>query len=435
MSTIHDGDDLIRRDRAVEHVLSLRSALVDGLGTESVALDRIAGRVLADPVAAPADAPPADFATMDGYAFDATGSYPFRLREGETFPEDEAAAIDAGEAVRIATGGRLPDGANAVIKREDATVEDGVLAAGPDVDPGTYVYGRASNVAAGETLFEPGERLAPRDAILLGDLGLETVAVRERFSVGLLATGTEIHEGRSRDLDSAMLANLIRSWGHEPTYEGSVPDDFERVRDRVADLAATHDVVVTTGGTSVGRKDYAVRALAALGDVLFHRVRIRPGKPLAAARLSDHDAVGLAVPGKPVGAHAVTTLVARPLFVGRPEPLPTVPATLARDVGLGPEGFDYVVPVTLTGGDGAVERGAADLEAGNDTHDGGTGGPGREAMPLGHVDSPLSVYEGTFDPSVLSSSTRATRADGFVVTREALSTGDEVSVVPYAAVE
>ncbi|TKX77029.1 molybdopterin molybdenumtransferase MoeA, partial [Halorubrum sp. SD626R] len=226
-------------------------------------------------------------------------------------------------------------------------------------------------------------------------------------SVGLLATGTEIHEGRHTDLDSPMLAGLVDGWGGEATYEGTVPDEYDRVRDRIAGLADEHDVVMTTGGTSVGDKDYVVRALRELGTVLFHRVALRPGKPIAVATLDERDAVVFAIPGKPVGAHAVTSLVARPFFTGSTA-LPTVDAAMTSDVGIAVPGFTYAVPVTLADG---------------------------EALPLGHVDSPLSVYEEAFDPSVLSSSTRATRADGFVLTESALSAGEAVDVVPYPVVE
>jgi molybdopterin molybdotransferase len=202
-----------------------------------------------------------------------------------------------------------------------------------------------------------------------------------------------------------MLTGLVRAWGHEATYEGTVPDEDERVEDAIADLADRHDVVLTTGGTSVGHKDYVIRALNDLGEVQFHRVRVRPGKPIALASLPD--AVAFAIPGKPLGAHTITTLVARPFFTGETA-LPTVEATFARDLAMGPEGFEYVVPVTLDDG---------------------------EATPLGHVDSPLSVYEDVFDPSVLSSSTRATRAEGFVITEDALTAGERVAVATYPAVE
>ena len=415
---MHDHDDMLDRSTAVDRVLGLREASLPTRDTERVTLDEVGGRVLAESVVAEADAPAESRSTMDGFAFDATDDYPFTLREHEVFPESDAGEVAAGEAARVATGAPVPRGANAVIKREDATVEDGELRAGPDVAPGTYVYERGSNFHAGDELFASGTRLGPKDAILLGDLGHETVAVYERLSVGVVATGTEIHEGVSRDLDSAMLQGLVRAWGHDATYEGSAPDEYDRVESLVAETARNHDVVVTTGGTSVGHKDHVVRALSELGEVLFHRVRVRPGKPIAVARLPDHDAVAFAIPGKPVGAHTIATLVARPFFTGDTT-LPTVEATLARDVGLGPSGFEYVVPVTLAAGDAE--------DAGDEEE--------TEAMPLGHADSPLSVYTDTFDPSVLSSSTRATRADGVVVTTEPLSAGDAVQVVPYSVLE
>ena len=402
----HDHADLLPRADAVERALAQRSRALDRLDTEVVGIDDLAGRVLAEPVAAETDQPPHSYATMDGYAVDATEGYPLTVVDREVFPEDDPGSIDAGETVKVATGAAVPEEANAVLKIEEASVEGDELS-GTDLDPGTYVYERGSNVAAGEELFAAGERLSPKDAVLLRDLGVEEVPVRERLSVGLLATGTEIHEGRIDDLDSPMLAGLVESWGHDATYEGTVPDDYDTVEDRVAALAADHDVVLTTGGTSVGKKDYVIRVLDELGDLDFHRVAVRPGKPIAMADLPDFDATAFAIPGKPVGAHTITALVARPFFTGRTD-LPTVPAEFAVDLGLGPEGFEYAVPVTL---------------------DGGT------ATPLGHVDSPLAVYEDTFDPSVLSSSTRATRADGFVRTEEPLDAGEQVRVVRYESVE
>ena len=402
----HDGADLIDVDGAVDRVLALRTEWLPRLETEQVPLDEIAGRTLAEPISAPIDVPAQSHATMDGFAFDATDEYPLDVVETPVFPEDEPAALEAGTAVRIATGSPLPPSANAVLKREKATVENGQLT-GPDLEPGTYVYERGSNVAEGEALFDAGDRLGAKDALLLGDLEIETVPVTKRLSVGLLATGTEIHEGRHRDLDSPMLAGLVRSWGHEATYEGSVPDIDDRVEERIAELADEYDVVITTGGTSVGDKDYVIRSLDALGNVLFHRVRLRPGKPIAVAELPDHDAVAFAIPGKPIGAHLVTSLVARPFFTGETA-LPTVAAQMARDVDISTAGFTYGIPVTLEDG---------------------------VAMPLGHVDSPLSIYEETFDPSVLSSSTRASQADGIVITTDGVTADEQVRVVPYPVLE
>jgi len=404
----HDHESMLTRSDAAAEVLDLLDdVLSDRETTEQHIEDGAAGRLLAETVTASRDVPAHDHATMDGFAIDATESYPLTVADAEIFPEDEPPSMAPGEAVRIATGAPLPERANAVLKVEEATVDDGELT-GTELEPGTYAYERGSNVSAGERLFSAGERLSAKDLILLRDLGLERVEVHEPFSAGLLATGSEIHEEKTADLDSPMLSALVRSWGHDAAIEGTVLDEYDRTRDRIARLADEHDVVITTGGTSVGEKDYVIRALESLGEVLFHRVRIRPGKPIAVARLPDHDAVAFAIPGKPVGAHTVATLVMRPFFVGETGPLSTVDATLASDVGIGTSGFEYAVPVTVDEG---------------------------EATPLGHVDSPLEVYDETFDPSVLSSSTRATRADGIVITETDLSAGESIRVVPYPAIE
>lgn len=402
-----DYPELVWRDDAVSTVLELRDAALADHGIETVALDRVRGRVLADDITAEDDAPPVSRATMDGYAIDAEADYPLTVTDEEVFPEDEPGALDAGRAQEIATGAPLPAGADAVLKREEATVEAGELS-GPDLASGTYVYERGRNYRAGETLFAAGERLGPRDAILLGDLGVESVPVRERFTAGVVATGTEIHEGRTRDLDSPMLAGLIESWGHTAAYEGSAPDEYDKVESLLAATAAEYDVVVSTGGTSVGHKDHVITALQELGEVQFHKVRVRPGKPIAFATLPEYDATAIAIPGKPIGAHIIATLVMGPYFTGRSGPYPSVTATCSVDVALGPDGFEYVIPVTVD--DGVAE-------------------------PLGHESSPLSVYEETFDPSVLSSSTRTSRADGIVITTQDLDAGDRVDVVPYDVLE
>jgi len=398
------GQELIQRTDAVDRVLDVRDRTLDVHPTETVPVDRIGGRVLATPITATADIPPFDYATMDGYAFDAADAYPLDIVDVDVYPEDDPPELDDGSAIEIATGAPLPAGANAVLKYEAATV-DGDRLRGPPIEPGTATYRRGSNVEAGTGVFDRGERLGPKDAVFLRDLGRETVEVVEPLSVGVLATGSEIHEDRQSDLDSPMLQGLVRSWGHDATFEGTVPDDYERVKATIRRLGDRHDVVLTTGGTSVGKKDYVVRALGDTGTVEFHRVRLRPGKPIAFASLPD--SVVFAIPGKPVGAHTVASLVVRPFFTGRRD-LPTRQRPIARDVDLGRGGFEYAVPVVLSEG---------------------------EAMPLGHVDSPLRVYDREFDASVLSSSTRATQADGCVLTETALKAGEDVGVVPYAAIQ
>lgn len=146
-----------------------------------------------------------------------------------------------------------------------------------------------------------------------------------------------------------------------------------------------------------------IRVLEELEEVLFHRMRVRPGKPIAVACLDQYDTVAFAIPGKPVSAQTITTLVMRPFFTGADALLPSTERAVTCNLDVAVEGFEYVVPVVV---DGA------------------------RAVPLGHVDSALSVYDDTFDPSVLSSSTWATRADRFFITERGVAAGETVDVVP-----
>ncbi|WP_049997013.1 molybdopterin molybdotransferase MoeA [Halococcus sediminicola] len=393
-------ESLTRTD-AVERLLVRRTAALDALSTEDVIIDALAGRTLATDVRAPEDVPPHDYATMDGFAVATDDESPAVVRE--VFPEDAPPELDAGEAARIATGAPLPARTDAVLKREDATVENDHVS-GPELAPGTNVSPRGGTARAGEVLFEAGTRLAPRHAALLCDVGIDQVNVHERFSVAIVATGTEIHEGRQPDRDSAFLAGLVREWGHEPTVLESVPDDSETVRHAIESAAEDYDVVLTTGGTSVGSADHVATVLGA-HDPLFESVRLRPGRPVMAAVVDGALAIGF--PGKPLAAHTAAVLVARPFFTGE-QRLPSIAAALSHRVELPDDGLEYAVPVVL---DDDV------------------------AVPLGHAESALRIYDERFAPGLVSANTRVTTADGIVLAEHSLDAGESVKVVPYRVLE
>jgi molybdopterin molybdotransferase len=394
--------ELPSRSVAVERIVECRSTALANAATERVELDAIAGRALAADVHAPRDVPPHDYATMDGYAAAAGDDPPLAVVD-EVAPEDGPPEIDPGEAVRIATGAPLPPQADAVLKRENATVADGQLSTwNPAV--GTSVHRQGTTATANERLFAAGDRLAPRHAALCRDVGLDTVPVRERFAVGIVATGSEIHGGRQPDRDSEFLANLVRRWGHDPATPETVPDDPAAVRETIESAAADQDVVLTTGGTSVGTADH-VSSVLADHDPLFEGVRLRPGRPVTAAVVDDTPVVAL--PGKPIAAHTAAVLVARPLFAGRTD-LPTVTAVPEQRVEMPDADREYAVPVVLDDG---------------------------RATALGHVDSSLPLYEDHFAPGLVAASTRMTLADGFVLTETALEPDEPVAVVPYSTVE
>jgi molybdopterin molybdotransferase len=369
---------------------------------EQVAPDAVADRTTARTVTAPADVPARPFATMDGFAL-STGDDGPRSVAGQVGPADDPDSLGEDAAVRVDTGAPLPARADAVVPVEDATVTDGRLDA-PALAPATNVYPAGATAAADEVLFPAGTRLAPRHAALLRDVGVDSVPVRPRLSVGVLATGTEIYRGEQPDRDSDVLANLFRRWGHEPTVLSPVPDERGLVEAAVGRAVADHDVVVTSGGTSAGAGDHVGRVLAP-HDPLFAGVALRPGRPATAAVVDGTPVCAL--PGKPLAAHAAAALVLRPAFTGERGDATTA-ATVDSDVALPAADVEYAVPVALDDG---------------------------RAVPVGQGDDPAALYGSRFRPGRVASSTRCTLADGLVVTRDPLVAGESVAVTPYEVVE
>lgn len=429
MSPAPSSGPLARRD-ALDRVRALRQRALDERDAATAGLDAVGGRTLAEPVTAPRAVPPHDYATMDGYAFataDAEGGAWLVITDSVA-PEDDPPELAPGEAVRIATGAPLPARADAVVKQEHAAVDadavpDAGVGADVDIDDdaagarlsapalpaGTHVHPAGTTASEGEELFAAGDRLAPRHAALLRDVGVERVTVHRRFSVGVLATGTEIHEGRQPDRDSDFLVGLLRRWGHDPTVLEAVPDDEATVRTAIEDAATDFAAVVTTGGTSVGGADHVASVLHR-HDVSFAGVALRPGRPVAAATVAGTPV--FALPGKPLAAHTAFVLVVAPFFAGD-RPLATVPATPSVRVGLpdradAHEPTEYAIPVVLDGD---------------------------RAVPLGHDSSSLGLYSERFRPGRVSASTRTTLADGLAVTDVPLDPAASVAVVPYPVVE
>lgn len=394
-------------DAAVDRVTQLRARLFENRGTERARLDELAGRVLAETVVADRDVPTISQATMDGFAVATGDEPPLAVRDVDAGPGDDPPDHEPGTANRVATGGPVPVGADAVIPVEETSIEDGSLVA-VDASENQHVLPRGSVVAAGETVLPAGRTLAPRDAVVLRELECDRVPVARRLSVGLLATGTEIHEGREPDRDSEMLAGLVRSWGGDATLGGSVPDDPDRVRERVTGLASEHDVVLTTGGTGFSRADETGRALDEGAEVHVESAPIRPGSNATVAWLADERAVVTSLPGKPGAAFASALLFVRPLVVGETR-LPALEAAAAVDLSVPDAGMTFVVPVEFEG------------EA--------------TVVPLGHPASSIRLYGDRFRPHRVASCVNLSVADGVVLRREDVSAGETVRVVPYGAVE
>ncbi len=289
---------------------------VQPLAPEPVELERAAGRVLAEPARALVDLPPFRSSAMDGYAVrsaDTPGTLPvvFRIAAGLPAPRP----LEAAEAMAIATGGVVPDGADAVIPHERVVEQDNSVDIPTRVATGDNVRGVGGDVAAGGLVVEAGMRLGPAQIGALAAAGVAEVVCARRPQAAVLTTGTELRPpgsslgpGEVYEANGVMLAAQLETAGAEVRRLESVADDEDAHR-RALEQGLESDVLVTSGGVSVGPHDLVRRIEQELGvEEIFWRVAVRPGKPVSFGVRGTTLVFGL--PGNPV-----STLVGCELFV------------------------------------------------------------------------------------------------------------------------
>jgi molybdopterin molybdotransferase len=305
---------MISIDEALELVL-------DGLlplGVERVPLAEAAGRVAAEPAASAVDLPPFDRSAMDGYAVRAADTAPgvaLRLAGGVAAGEVATAELEPGTAARVSTGAALPPGADTVLQSELAEEQDGRVTPARSLAPGTHVRYRGEDLHAGFVLAEPGDVLSLPRISALASAGVGEVAVYRRPRLDVIVTGSELlplgappEPGRIHESNGLMIRLLAARAGAEVSDQGVIGDD------RDATIAAVQkglgaDVLVVSGGVSVGPHDHVKPAFEACGvEEVFWRVKIKPGKPLWFGRRGDTLVFGL--PGNPL-----STIVCFSVFI------------------------------------------------------------------------------------------------------------------------
>jgi molybdopterin molybdotransferase len=287
---------------------------------EAIALADAAGRVLVEPrVIARVDVPPFANSAMDGYAIraaDAPG--PLTLTGEIAAGAAELPAVTAGTAVRIMTGAPMPPGADSVVPLEEAVeAVEGVTVPG-SVQPGAHVRAAAHDTRAGDEICLPGA-LTPAGIAVLASLGIGSVDVRRRPVVAVLSTGDELagpgqalRPGQIHDANSPALAAAVVEAGGQPLTLARAGDERGAIERALADAAARADLVVTSGGVSVGRHDHVREVLEERGQLGFWRIAVQPGKPLAVGELDTTTVIGL--PGNPVSALVTFELFVRPFI-------------------------------------------------------------------------------------------------------------------------
>ncbi|MGB5624131.1 MAG: molybdopterin molybdotransferase MoeA [Woeseiaceae bacterium] len=301
---------MLTTDEAREAILSSMPAFV----TEMTPLDQANGRVLRQTVHAERDQPPFDRVMMDGIALRfadfASGIRHFPIQAMQA-AGDEALVLKSGRCIEIMTGASLPQNADCIVPVERISVEDGVAVVEEDyaAESGRFIHARASDHAIGAHLLTPGKRISPLDIAIIASSGLTEIEASRRPVIRVISTGNElVPAGKPIEPHQIRLSNgpaiqaMLRARGYADCNHDHLVDDLEVLRERIADHLEIADVLILSGGVSMGKADYVPEVLAALGvKVVFHKVSQRPGKPMWFG-LGPNGQVVFALPGNPVSA-------------------------------------------------------------------------------------------------------------------------------------
>lgn len=343
--------------------------------TESVKLAAARGRVLAADVIASLDLPPFDNSAVDGYAVrhrDLAAQSETRLAIGGRLTAGSAAAkpVGRGEAIRIFTGAPMPNGADTVFMQEDVRAESDAVIVPAGLKAGANRRIAGEDVRKGSVVLPAGRRLAAQDVALAAAVGLTTLQVRRRVRVALFSTGDEIVEpGEPRpaaalyDANRTLLDGMLEHLGAEVTDLGIIKDDPTALEKAIAAAAKNHDLVLTSGGVSTGEADHVRSAVEKVGRLVFWRVAIKPGRPVAMGVIrgasAGDGAAFVGLPGNPVAAFVTFARVVRPLLLrlagANPEPLTALPVRLAFPYKKKTGRREYVRVALRPGADGIIE--------------------------------------------------------------------------------
>ena len=343
-------------------------------GIEVLPLDQALGRISAENLPAPHNLPEFSRSTMDGYAvradstFGASESNPAFLTVNHTVAMGESPTftIGPGEACRISTGGMLPNGSDSVVMIEHTEALDRTtIEIYRSVAPGQHVVEEGEDFSKDAIVLQKGQQLRSQEIGLLAAFGIETLAVYRRPIVGILSTGDEIvpidrhpQPGQIRDINSYTLAGQVAAGGGIPVAHGIVADDRDLLYDLCGRALDCSDMLLISGGSSVGTRDYTIEILSALpaSKILVHGISIRPGKPTILARTQNKAVWGL--PGHVTSAMVVFDAVVRPFLEHMAGRRPrtrrrlAVPARLNRNLASAQGRTDFVRVRLITKDDG-----------------------------------------------------------------------------------
>jgi len=344
-------------------------------GSEKVPLREAVGRVVAADIVAPLHLPPFDNSAVDGYAVrpeDLDGERERRLVVIDRVAAGHAGTrqLKPGEAVRIFTGAPMPPGADTVFMQEDCRLDGDHVVVPPGLQRGANRRLAGEDICAGAVALRAGRRLSAADVALAAALGLTALDVTRRVRVALFSTGDEIAEpglplagAALYDSNRYLLHELIRRFGGAVTDLGILRDEPKALARAITAAADSHDLVLTSGGVSTGEADYVRGVIESIGRIVFWRVAIKPGRPVAmgviAGSKSGEGAAFVGLPGNPVAVFVTFVRVVRPLLLrlagALPEPLVALPARAAFSYKKRKGRREYVRVTLRRAADGAAE--------------------------------------------------------------------------------
>ena len=356
----------------MERLIGERVAPVEG--TERVGLHAARGRVTAADAPAPIDLPPFDNSAVDGYAvrhadLKRDGDTRLAVAGRLTAGERKAFTIKPGQAIRIFTGAAMPAGADTVFMQEDVTVEGDTVSVPKGLKLGANRRLAGEDLPAGQVALQAGTVLEPQHIALAAALGITEIEVRRRLKVAIFSTGDEVVEpGAARggaaiyDANRYLLGEMLERFGAAVTDLGILPDDPERLAAALRAAAAGHDLVLTSGGVSTGEADHVRSAVERIGSLVFWRVAIKPGRPVAMGVIRGADgqgAVFAGLPGNPVAVFVTFVRVVKPLLRrlagARPQNLTPLPVRAGFAYKKKKDRREYVRVALRRAADGELE--------------------------------------------------------------------------------
>ena len=311
---------LVSVDEALAQLLAGAKPVAD---IEQVETMQAAGRVLARDQASTMDVPPMDNSAMDGYAVRLAdvSSEGIRLKVTQRIPAGSVGeALEPGTAARIFTGAPVPPGADAIVMQEFCVSEKEGILIKKIPKPGEWIRLTGSDIKKGGTVLKAGRRLAPQDTGLAASVGIKALPVYRKVRLGLFFTGDELvmpgdplQPGRIYNSNRFTLNGLAAAFGCEVRDYGIVPDNLEKTREVLRRAAAENDLIVTSGGVSVGDEDHVKPAVEAEGSLLMWKIAMKPGRPLAFGKIWNSFFIGL--PGNPVSSFVTFLVFVRPFLL------------------------------------------------------------------------------------------------------------------------